>query len=76
MWSYDKMNKEYLYVNCPRCGKKLFRITYGSSYKKIFIRIRFATLRFTIILLQIICIYTYNVANEHSDASKAFTMRS
>ena len=37
MWSYDKMNKEYLYVNCPKCGKKLFRITYGSSYKKIFI---------------------------------------
>ena len=35
MRSCDKMNKEY-YVLCPKCGKKLFRITTDSKYEHIF----------------------------------------
>lgn len=31
------MTKEYLYVNCPICGKKLFKVTCNSSYQQIFI---------------------------------------
>ena len=33
------------------------KLGYLEDLKKLFIRIRFATLRFTIVLLQIICIY-------------------
>lgn len=35
MRSYDKMNKEN-YVLCPKCKKKLFRITTNSKYEHIF----------------------------------------
>lgn len=30
------MNKEY-YVLCPKCKKKLFKVTEGSTYNDIFI---------------------------------------
>lgn len=31
------MDSEKIYVNCPHCGKKLFKIIKESTYKKIFI---------------------------------------
>lgn len=31
------MNSSYKYVNCPHCGKKLFRIINESEYIKIYI---------------------------------------
>lgn len=31
------MSSEDRYVNCPQCGKKLFRVIKESQYKKIFV---------------------------------------
>lgn len=31
------MNKEYMYITCPTCGKKLFKVTTSSVYCQIYI---------------------------------------